>query len=279
MVKTGTTNDKRDNWTIGGNDNAMVGVWVGNNDNTPMTNVASGVSGASPIWRRIVTEALRGKPNVTFSAPGDLTQMQVDSVSGYAAHDGFSSRNEYFIKGTEPGTDPVHVMLKLCKEDGNLATPGQIDAGDYNSREYFVLKEEDPTAAPGGPNKWQEAILNWENTQTDSRYHPPTNYCGSGNPVNVVFVNPTDKSSNVPNSFTIKFTADSVNDIVQADLYIDGSKVKSFSSIPYTYDANLSNGVHTLRAVATDSQNKQSDRTITIGINIDWNASTPSPTP
>lgn len=150
MVKTGTTNDKRDNWTIGGNDNAMVGVWVGNNDNTPMTNVASGVSGASPIWRRIVTEALRGKPNVTFSAPGDLTQMQVDSVSGYAAHDGFSSRNEYFIKGTEPGTDPVHVMLKLCKEDGNLATPGQIDAGDYNSREYFVLKEEDPTAAPGG---------------------------------------------------------------------------------------------------------------------------------
>lgn len=278
MVKTGTTNDKRDNWTIGGNDNAMVGVWVGNNDNTPMTNVASGVSGASPIWRQIITEALRGKPAVTFTTPSDLTQMQVDSVSGYAAHDGFASRNEYFIKGTEPGTDPVHVMLKLCKEDGNLATPGQIDAGDYNSKEYFVFKDEDPTAAPGGPNKWQEAILNWENTQTDQRYHPPTNFCGSGNPVNVSFSNPGDHNSNLPNSFTIKFIADSTNDIVEADLFIDGSKVQSFSSVPYTYNANLSTGVHTLRALATDSQGKQSDRTITVGVGTNWDAS-PSPTP
>ncbi|EKE05779.1 MAG: hypothetical protein ACD_19C00176G0001, partial [uncultured bacterium] len=59
-VKTGTTNDKRDNWTIGGNPQRAVGVWVGNNDNSPMLNVASGVSGASPIWRRIILESLAG---------------------------------------------------------------------------------------------------------------------------------------------------------------------------------------------------------------------------
>lgn len=283
MVKTGTTNDKRDNWTIGGNDNAMVGVWVGNNDNSPMTNVASGVSGASPIWRRIITEAIRGKPSVSFSAPGDLTQMQVDKISGYAAHDGFPSRNEYFIKGTEPGTDPVHVMLKLCKADGKLATPGQIDAGDYNSQEFYIFKDEDPTAAPGGPNKWQEAILNWENTQSDSKYHPPSDYCGSGNPVNVTFVSPTDHQSNVSSNADIMFTADSTNDIVQAELYIDGNKVQSYSSIPYKYTCNPSvctTGVHTIRALAIDSQGKQSDRTITVGIATAWDASpSPSPTP
>lgn len=50
-VKTGTTNDKRDNWAIGGNSQVVVGTWVGNNDNSPMKAVASGISGASPIWR------------------------------------------------------------------------------------------------------------------------------------------------------------------------------------------------------------------------------------
>ena len=269
MVKTGTTNDKRDNWTIGGNINAMVGVWVGNNDNSPMLNVASGVSGASPIWRRVTQEALRGKPNVTFEVPGNIVQQDVDAVSGYQAHDGFPSRSEYFIKGTEPAVDPVHVMLKLCKNEGKLATPGQVDAGDYDNKEYFVFKEADP--------KWQEAVDNWLNGQGDSKYHPPTDYCGSGNPVNVKFISPGDQSSNVPSSITIKFTAESNNDITTADLYIDGTKATSFSTVPYEYSTNLTNGVHTLRAVATDSAGKQSDRTITIGVNTAWNAPSPSP--
>lgn len=279
MVKTGTTNDKRDNWTIGGNDNAMVAVWVGNNDNSAMLNVASGVSGASPIWRRIIQEALRGKPSVTFQVPGNIVQQSVDAVSGYQSHDGFPSRSEYFIKGTEPGVDTVHVMLKICKSEGKLATPGQIDAGDYDSKEYFIFQESDPTAG-GGPNKWQEGINNWLSGQGDAKYHPPSDYCGSGNPVNVSFVSPTDHASGVPSDVTIKFTADSTNDIVQTDLYIDGAKVRSFSSVPYEYQCNstvCTTGVHTLRAVATDSQGKQSDRTITIGVNTAWDSATPSP--
>lgn len=279
MVKTGTTNDKRDNWTIGGNDNAMVGVWVGNNDNSAMLNVASGISGASPIWRRIVTEALKGKPSTSFEVPSGIVKASVDSLSGYAAHDNFPARDEYFIRGTEPGEDPVHVLLKLCKGEGKLATPGQIDAGDYDSKEFYVFKEEDPTSS-GGENRWQKGILDWENSQGDAKYHPPTDYCGSGNPVNVVFISPSDQSSNVPNDITIKFTAESVNDIVNADLYIDGIKATSYSTLPYEYSTHLTNGVHKLRAVAKDLTGHESDRTITIGVNTNWNASpSPSPTP
>jgi len=50
-VKTGTTDDLRDNWAIGWTPGVITGVWVGNNDNTPMKKVASGISGATPIWR------------------------------------------------------------------------------------------------------------------------------------------------------------------------------------------------------------------------------------
>lgn len=282
MVKTGTTNDRRDNWTIGGNGNIMVGVWVGNNDNSPMLNVASGVSGASPIWRRIVLEGLKGKPNFTFEKPSDVNEIDVDTVSGYRAHDGFASRKEYFEKGTEPNEDTVHVMLKLCKSDGKLANPSDVAAGNYDSREFLVFKEEDPTAAPGATNRWQEAIINWVNGQADSKYHPPTEYCGTSNPINVEFVNPTDQSSNLVNPTTIKFKVDAINDIVQTDLYIDSKKVRSFSSVPYEFvtDSNsFPEGVHKLRAVATDSQGKTSERIITVGVGVNWNAPSPSPSP
>ena len=54
-----------------------------------MLNVASGVSGASPIWRSIIQEALKGKPNVSFQVPGNIVQQSVDAVSGYQAHAAF----------------------------------------------------------------------------------------------------------------------------------------------------------------------------------------------
>ncbi len=53
-VKTGTTDDVRDNWTVGYTSNVAVGVWVGNNDGQPMRNT-SGVEGAAPIWNRTMS--------------------------------------------------------------------------------------------------------------------------------------------------------------------------------------------------------------------------------
>ena len=271
-VKTGTTNDRRDNWTIGGNSQAVVGVWVGNNDNSQMLNVASGVTGASPIWRRVLLETLAGKPNVSFDIPSGIVSANVDNVSGFRTHDGFSSRMEYFIKGTEPGEDMVHLMLKVCKTDGKMANPSDIAGGNYDQKEYFIFKEEDPTAAKGGPNKWQEGILNWLGGQGDSKYHPPEGYCGTANPVNVEFVSPADQTSNMSKDFSVKFKADSNVDIISATLEIDGIKVKDFTSLPFEYQASgLSDGVHTLKAKAKDANNKESERTITIGVNGPWN--------
>jgi 1A family penicillin-binding protein len=283
MVKTGTTNDKRDNWTIGGNDNAMVGVWVGNNDNSQMLNVASGVSGASPIWHEVIIQALKGKPTVSFTPSAGISQAAVDTLSGYAAHDGFPSRNEYFIKGTEPTlTDPVHVLLKVCKTDGKLATPSDIAAGNFDYKEFYQFKEDDPTAAPGGPNKWQEGINNWLNGQSDSKYHPPTDYCGTSNPLNIDFTNPHDHDSDLPDHFTVTFTAHSSPDVIaQASLSVDGTQKCTFNSGSNNFSCDLSSlskGPHTLTAEAVDSTNHQSNRVITIGVGGSWNP-TPVPTP
>ncbi len=92
-VKTGTTDSKKDNWTIGYTPEFLVVVWVGNNNNTPMNPaLASGVTGAAPIWHRVMEYLLTnyGSKNSWFTKP--------DSVIGKPCYAG---KVEYFVSGTE----------------------------------------------------------------------------------------------------------------------------------------------------------------------------------
>lgn len=89
-VKTGTTDWKKDNWTIGYTPSYVVSVWVGNNDNTPMSqSLASGVTGAAPIWSKIMTMLLKDKADEPQPLPENIVTKNC------------FGRNEYFIRGTE----------------------------------------------------------------------------------------------------------------------------------------------------------------------------------
>ena len=88
-VKSGTTQNLRDNWTIGYTPDFVVAVWVGNNDNTPMSWVASGITGASPIWNKIMTSLLKDRPDTEFPRPENLKRLTV------------CGREDWFIPGTE----------------------------------------------------------------------------------------------------------------------------------------------------------------------------------
>ncbi|OGH05157.1 MAG: hypothetical protein A2W22_05805 [Candidatus Levybacteria bacterium RBG_16_35_11] len=89
-VKTGTSDNKRDNWTIGYTSQRLVAVWVGNNDNSPMNpNLASGITGAAPIWNQIMTKELANLPKQNQKIPENIIAKR---CTGYI---------EYFIKGTE----------------------------------------------------------------------------------------------------------------------------------------------------------------------------------
>jgi len=91
-VKTGTSNEKRDNWTIGYTPSFVTTVWVGNNDNTPMNQqLASGVTGAAPIWHDIMVELLKDKPDEIPVRPESIVSLPC-----------YFGRPEYFVKGTEP---------------------------------------------------------------------------------------------------------------------------------------------------------------------------------
>ncbi|MDO8582902.1 MAG: transglycosylase domain-containing protein [bacterium] len=132
-VKTGTTNDFRDNWTIGYTPDYVVAAWVGNNDNTPMNNLASGITGAAPIWHDIMTGLLADLPSHPISRPPSVIQKKVCSISGLIPpSDGTpnrcETRFEYFIKGTEPRKiDSGLQQVKIDKTTNDLASPNQTE--------------------------------------------------------------------------------------------------------------------------------------------------------
>jgi membrane peptidoglycan carboxypeptidase len=78
-AKTGTTNDFRDNWTIGYTPQIVTAVWVGNNDHTPMINV-DGITGAGPIWHDYMEYALKSLPVKDFVQPPGLARSVVCQV-------------------------------------------------------------------------------------------------------------------------------------------------------------------------------------------------------
>jgi penicillin-binding protein 1C len=122
-VKTGTTNDFHDNWTVGYTPDVVVGVWVGNADNTPMFNV-TGVSGAGPIWHMVMRSVLAGTPDRLFERPEGLTQVEVCRISGLLPSPDCPFRHlEWFITGTEPqGVDTFYEWVTLDKRSMLLAT-------------------------------------------------------------------------------------------------------------------------------------------------------------
>lgn len=92
-VKTGTTDEKRDNWTIGYTPDYLVVVWVGNNDHTPMNPyLTSGVTGAAPIWHRMMQYLLEvhgGGQKHWYEMPSGIVQKNC------------LGRQELFLSGTE----------------------------------------------------------------------------------------------------------------------------------------------------------------------------------
>lgn len=151
-VKTGTTNNLRDNWTIGYTDKRLVAVWVGNNDNTPMSYVASGVTGASPIWQDIMKIALKNmNPPGPYRPKDGIEGASVCSDSGVmpAADNGCATRYEYFIKGTVPTTNPftkkgiwinrdTHHPPMTPDEFNNLELQEHLIASDRFTPEYCL---------------------------------------------------------------------------------------------------------------------------------------------
>ena len=119
-VKTGTSDNKRDNWTIGYTPSFVVAVWVGNNDNSPMDpSLTSGITGAAPIWHEIMNNLLLNKPDekqtipsniVTKNAWGEMNTLSKEPIILWIVTEGSSRPQLLKLKITEQNS----FYLLLC---------------------------------------------------------------------------------------------------------------------------------------------------------------------
>lgn len=105
-VKTGTSNDLRDNWTAGYNQNYLVITWVGNNNNSPMSRIASGITGASPIWNKIMSSLLEGQTSSDWEVPNGVTRINCPG-----------SKSEWFKKD--------NILPNFCNPPTPIPSPNQ----------------------------------------------------------------------------------------------------------------------------------------------------------
>ena len=255
-VKTGTTDQKRDNWAIGFTPSVVVGVWVGNNDNSVMSPVvASGVTGASPIWNKIMAAALKNKSNEGFAKPDNITQQDVDGLMTGKPHGGSPTRKEYFIAGTEPKNESsAYQNLKVCKSNPHRLAN---DNEDGDNKDVVVLKEDDPT----GFNKWQQAIDSWVLTSADPRLVGATKGCsgvpgftaGTGGVIEIVNVS---NGANVPHVFDVLAKTNSPAGVKKVTWLIDGAQKSTQTSEPYALHVEFpgnDKGSHTITVTLEDN--------------------------
>ena len=258
-VKTGTTDDKRDNWAVGYTPSVVVGVWVGNNDNSAMNpKIASGVTGATPIWNRIMTTILSGKSNEAFGKPDNVNALEIDSLGGGLPCRDLPKRSEYFIKGTEPTKD--------CLVEKTL-----------DGKEYYVFLEFDPVSTDGR-NRWQEGIDAWANSNPDQKYHVPNELKREPNQnPDEIKVNITGPHDHDQTNLTFETSADvsTGRKVTKVEFYVDDSikDTKSDPSGPYKFNFSFndsSKGKHKIKVKATNEAGRDSSSEITVSVGEPW---------
>ncbi len=280
-VKTGTTNDKRDNWTVGYTNDVTVGVWVGNNDNTPMdSRIASGITGASPIWSKIMTELLKKDyKDGILEKPAKVKALTVDAYLGGLPKDGHPTRSEYYVEGTEPkDVSSFYKKLKISKANGKIANDVEIRQGAYDEKEFIVITENDPVSTDG-KNRWQEAIDEWRNQQGDDKFKYPTeNSDANADSVAVAFSNPGNESQ-VSSSFEVHAKITSIEKIKNVKIYANDKEIKNLDGhrdeIKETI--TLSDGLYTIKVVARNEKDKTGESSVEVGVNKPWTNPTSKP--
>lgn len=256
-VKTGTTDDIRDNWTMGYTPSYVVGTWVGNNDNSPISGrLSSGLTGAAPIWKKIMVKLyeITKAPEEKFVKPDNVIQVQIDSVYGTKPVSGNSTKYEYFTKTTVPGNTATVKTLRLCSDQKKLATAADEAAGQAYDQVFVNVSDQ------FSQGQW-------------TPFEPPTDKCtayrggAAGNEIAVSITSPANGAAVGP-SFDVTATAVGPYPITKVEFYLDSTSTLycTTSTSPYTCSFSTTNGSHSIIAKAYDTQGVTGSASITVTV-------------
>jgi len=280
-VKTGTTDDSRDIWTVGYTPQFAVGVWVGNTDNRPMYGI-TGYGGAAPIWNAVMEAAHQGLTVEQFNPPGNLMQIEVCADSGAQPSPACAGRTRWEIfANSAPPPGPNQDIFRTVEVDsftGKLVNDYCRD--EVETRSFLAI--DDSTAYnwinnTGEGNAWAQA-----RGLELPVMPPPTEFCDPNEPRPVVVLDfPTENMTvegvlplrgaiTMPefNRYEVRLgTGHNAESFGQAVIVEQTQWPQGESVIGQIDTRNYENGPYTIRLVVIDNFGRDVARTVNININ------------
>lgn len=234
-VKTGTTNDYRDVWTVGYTPNIVVGMWAGNNNNASITQGNSAAATVSVVWHAFMEEAFKTTPPERFMppTPEDLTLLPAPLA-------GIWQGGEKYIIDTSSG--------KLATPETPTEMKKVVVVPSVHSILHWINKDDPRGPAPIDPqndpqyNLWEVPVRNWVATQNiveGDRSAVPAEYDTSHSQENAPILSLTGATSTVlykptePIQLTV--TSSGINPLSKVELYINDQKIETKSSAPFSF--------------------------------------------
>lgn len=273
-VKTGTTQEFHDAWTVGYTPDIATAVWVGNNDNHAMKN-ADGSVVAAPIFHTFMDTALNGMDNHDFVKPDSLKTLTVDKLSNKLPTDSSPDKvTDLFAPWQTPKTnDDVHVKVNINKLNGKLAT-NLTPQSLIEEHTYTVVHSE----RRDNPS-WENPVLDWARGHDIDTSTPPTEtddmYTDATIPT-VSITSPSDGAT-VTGTFAITATATAHFGVQSVKLAVNGITTEVDTAAPYSFSVKTSDigvGDHNVTATVYDANNASTSQTIRVHIDGDTKAPT-----
>ncbi len=295
-AKTGTTNDFRDNWTMGYTPDIAVGVWVGNADYTPMQNT-TGLSGAAPIWAQFMQIAIQqltgGNPTV-FVKPAGVVEETICAISGTKPSKWCpEQRREYFAADQPPLPESEDLWQKVLIDTWTGLRAGP-QCADFTT-EKFALKVDDPAARQwieksDAGRAWAEAV----GFRKKDVFFVPTEQCTADSPHPKLAISAPSEGATITSSpldiyAQVDATANFKEYRLEYGLGKDPEKWelldRSNAGVPrpdkiYSWDlSEVPSGEITLRLYMQSTTDAYAEVRLHLNVQVPTPTPTPSPTP
>ncbi len=288
-IKTGTSNDSRDVWTLGYTPQLAVGVWVGTTDNESMYNPSgyptyylTGYYGAAPLWNEIMEAAHAGKSVEPFRPPTNLIQVEICEDSGAQASPECAGRTrvETFASSAPP-PPPQQSIFRTLQVDGYTGLLANETCPDYVETRTFLALD-DPSAYSWINNT--NAGQSWANQRGLSLpvAPPPNEYCDPNTPRPVVEITYPSENATVQgvveirgrvtmpefNRFELRYGIGHEPDSFSPPLFVQQAAQPDPNALLGQFDSQvLENGPYTLQLIAIDTLGRDVTRTVHITVN------------
>lgn len=254
FVKTGTTQEFRDGWAIGGSRYITAAVWAGNTNNKPMKKGADGSVVALPIWNKFMTVYHKTKQAEDFPIPTGIQTVTVDKLSNKLPTEVSPELvSDIFASWQVPADkDDVHVKVKVNKLTGKLAT--EFTPADLVEERLFTAIRSE---MPGNPN-WEGPVQAWaaENGLTNAPPKDKDDQYDNANKKPVIVITKPSADEKINGDLVIETSASAFYGIKEVQFYFNKVQIGSVAAAPYSYRyaaANLASGIHLAKTVVVDT--------------------------